>query len=657
MSILPELTKRFHVVLSEMIDDPDSVIDMLRTSQDPKFGDYQANFAMPLGKKLGRQPREIAAEIIERVDLSDLCETPEIAGPGFINLKVRDDWIVGRIEQAVKDDRLGVPATDSPKTYVVDFSAPNVAKPMHVGHVRSTVIGNSLTQTLRFAGHQVVTDNHIGDWGTQFGMLIYGYRSFVDEAAYADAPVDELARLYKLVRKLIDYHNGVASLPKKKDDLVKLQADLEKQQEEAYADGKKPDKKTKKAFRRTEEKIVGLREGIESLAKLIEEVDASPQLTKMASENPTIAQAVLQETAKLHSGDESNLALWHEFMPPCLEEIQRVYDRLNISFDNSLGESFYNDMLGPIVDELLSCGAAKESDGAICVFFEGADVPMLVRKKDGAFLYATTDLATIRYRMQTWKPDAILYVVDHRQSMHFKHLFTTAGLIGFSDIEMRHVKFGTVMGEDGKPFKTRSGDTVGLDGLLNKAVARAADIVAENDDAKKNGPELDQQERDRVAETVGLAAITYADLSQNRESDYVFSYDKMMATKGNTAAYMQYVYARVSGIFMKSGVDIESLRASNPKVVLGTPAERNLALGLLKFSEAIELVLKDYRPNYLTDYLFDLSNRYSTFYNDCPVMQAETEELRDSRLLLCDLTARTISKGLELLGIRTVDRM
>jgi arginyl-tRNA synthetase len=318
--------------------------------------------------------------------------------------------------------------------------------------------------------------------------------------------------------------------------------------------------------------------------------------------------------------------------------------------------------LASVVDELLEKGLARESDGAICVFFkdekgEDEKVPMIVRKQDGAFLYATTDLATIRYRVETWSPNAILYVVDHRQGMHFKHLFAAARMLGFCDIELEHVSFGTVLGDDNKPFKTRSGDTVGLESLLDEAVRRAGEIVATNDDAKPNGPEIPPERRAEIAEIVGIGALKYADLSQNRTSDYVFSYDKMLAMNGNTATYMQYAYARVRSIFAKGNIDVETLRTSGAKILLTHPAERALAMEILRFSEALELTVFDYRPNQLTSYLFELANRYFNFYENCHVLNAEPEELRQSRLLLCDLTARTIRKGLELLGIRVVEKM
>ncbi len=628
---------------------------MIRRSQDPKFGDYQANFPMPLGKQLGKSPRDVAAEVVAGLDVEGFCEPPEVAGPGFINLRIRDDWIVGQLTAAVADGRLGVPAVARARTYVVDFSAPNVAKPMHVGHIRSTSIGDALARTLRFAGHKVITDNHIGDWGTQFGMIIYGYRHFCDRDGYEANPVHELARLYRLVRQLMDYHDGKARL----DSVAQQLNDAEERLQEALstADDQKPDKKTKKLLGKLRKDVEEGREALASLRGRIAEIDGSPALSKLAAEHAGIGQAVLQETARLHAGDEENLKLWRQFLPPCLEVLEETYRRLGVVFDHTLGESFYHDRLGPIVEELIERGVARESDGAICVFLEGQDVPMLIRKKDGAFLYATTDLATLRYRMEQWNPDAILYVVDFRQSMHFEHLFAAARLMGCTETELQHISFGTVLGTDGKPFKTRAGDTVGLESLLDEAVARAARVVEENDDGKPNGAELGPEQRSRIAETVGIAALKYADLSQNRESDYVFSYDKMLAMNGNTATYMQYAYARVRSIFAKGGVDIEALRGSLPRIFLDTPAERALALELLRFGEAIDFCLKDYRPNLLTSYLFELANCYSTFFENCPVLKAETAELRDSRLVLCDLTARTIQKGLELLGINVVEKM
>ena len=377
----------------------------------------------------------------------------------------------------------------------------------------------------------------------------------------------------------------------------------------------------------------------------------------MAAEHPQIGRGTQAETAKLHAGDAENRRLWQEFMPYCLEDIQRIYRRLDVHFDHTLGESYYHDRLPGVVEELRRRGIARESQGAVCVFLEGQPAPMIVQKQDGAYLYATTDLATIRYRMEQWQPDAILYVVDHRQGVHFQQLFAAARLLGYDKLEFEHVSFGTVLGKDGRPFKTRAGDTVGLEGLLDEAILRAARIVAESDDAKPDGAELSPDQRACVAETVGIGALKYADLSQNRTSDYEFDYEKMLAMNGNTATYMQYAYARVRNIFAKGNIDVEQLRASGAAIALGTPAERALALELLRFGDALSMAMTDYRPNQLTAYLFDLANSFSTFYEKCPVLKAETPELRDSRLLLSDLTARTICNGLELLGIGVEEKM
>ncbi|MBN1590408.1 MAG: arginine--tRNA ligase [Pirellulales bacterium] len=654
MSILSELKQRFAAALAPLTDKPDDGLDMVRQSQDPRFGDYQANFAMSLGKQLGRPPREVATEVLGQLELGDLCESAEVAGPGFINLRLHDAWITSQLQAAVTDERLGVAEVERPRTYVIDYSAPNVAKPMHVGHIRSTVIGDALGRMLRFLGHRVISDNHIGDWGTQFGMILYGFHHFRDDEAYRGAPVVELARLYRLVRQLIDYHQGKVKLPKLQERLAQQTANLEDQRKAA---GPSPDKATKKALRRAEAEVGRLGDEIDALAAKLKAVDDDPALARLAAEHADIDRAVLVETAKLHAGDEGNLRLWKEFLPCCLDEIQRLYDRLGVTFDHALGESFYNEWLPGVVEKLLARGIAQESNGAIGVFLPGQDVPMLIRKQDGAFLYATTDLATVEYRMKHWKPDAILYVVDHRQSMHFEHLFATVRLLGYRDVELEHISFGTVLGNDNRPFKTRSGDTVGLEGLLDEAISRAGQIVETNDDAKPNGPELSADQRQRIAERVGIAALKYADLSQNRTSDYVFSYDKMLAMNGNTATYMQYAYARVRSIFARGGVDVDALRRSGAKVVLNTPAERALGLAIVRFGEAIDLALLDYRPNQLTSYLFELAGCYSTFFEQCPVLKAETGALRQSRLLLCDLTARVIRKGLDLLGIDVVEKM
>ncbi|MDR2641855.1 MAG: arginine--tRNA ligase [Planctomycetaceae bacterium] len=577
--ILDLLRSRFELAVSEFVDDVSEYIDLVRYSQDVRFGDYQANIAMPLAKRLSRKPREVADEIISRLRIDDICDSVEVAGAGFINIVLRDSFLAECLCKVLADvDRMGIEAVKKPKKFVVDYSGPNVAKPMHVGHLRSTVLGNALTNILRFRGHSVVTDNHLGDWGTQFGMIIFGYKNYLDADLYCRQPVEELSRIYRFVR------------------------------------GK---------------------------------IDAGDQ---------EVAANVLAETAKLHDGNADNLKIWHEVMPYSMNEIDLIYRRLGITFDYTLGESFYHPMLSEVVDDLIGRGIARETDGAIGIFFDGSDTPMLIRKKDGAYLYGTTDIATILYRMREFKPDVILYLTDFRQSLHFEQLFKTARMMGINEVEFAHVKFGAVLGEDGKPFKTRSGDTVGLNGLLDEAEKRALEIVKSNDRSK-----LSDDNCNEVAKSIGIGGIIYADLSQNRESDYIFSYDKMLAMNGNTAAYMQYAYARVRSIFAKGNIDVKKFRkevgTDGFKPELKADAERMLAKEILKFGDAIDFAIKDYRPNLLTAYLFELANKYSTFFEQCPVLRAENELTRNSRLLLCDLTATTLKKGLELLGIKTVERM
>ena len=576
------------------------LVEQVRETADAKFGDYSGTMAMALAKRAGKKPRDVALEIIKRLitapGYADLFEPPgDPVGPGFINVRVKDDALAAVVSRAVADDRLGVAAVEHPQTVVVDFSSPNVAKPMHVGHIRSTVIGDAIARILRFRGHRVITDNHLGDWGTQFGMILWGWKHCRNDAAFAADPTAELGRLYRLVRKVADA---------------------------------KP-----------------------------EELAVDPTAATLAAEHPDAAREVLAETAKLHEGDAENRALWERFMPVCRGEIDRIYARLQVTFDHTLGESFFQPMLAATVDDLVAKGLARESRGAIGVFLGGEDdPPLLIRKADGAFLYATTDLATIQWRLENWEPDRILYVVDHRQSQHFEQVFEAArrwGVDGVADVDLVHVAFGTVLGEDGKPFKTRAGDTVGLEALLDEGVERAAAVVGSGEEGRAG---MSAEDRRHVAETVGIGAIKYADLSQNRTTDYVFSFDKMLQLTGNTAAYMQYAVARVEGIFTKGGIDRGQLRRACHGVLLSDPKERALALDLLRFGEALEDVEADSRPNVLTAWLYDLAGCYSTFYDSLSVLKAEGAE-RDSRLALCDLTGRVLRRGLDLLGIGTVEKM
>jgi arginyl-tRNA synthetase len=590
MNIQQLLQERLGQALTGLVPDPAPYVAMLKPAQDARFGDYQANCAMSLAKVLGKPPRAIAQQIVDRLPVDDVLEKPEIAGPGFINLRLRNDWLARQLQAMGADARLGVAKVPKPRTYVIDFSSPNVAKPMHVGHLRSTIIGDALTRLFRFLGHTVITDNHLGDWGTQFGIILYGYKHYLDEAAFKADPTRELARLYLHVRSLF----------------------------------KKP----------------------------AEDDDAD-------ADDP-VQEACRQETAKLHAGDPENLRLWKTFMPLCRELIDHVYRRLGVTFDYYHGESFYNPMLADVVNDLQKRGIAKESESAIVVWHGENEPPSLIRKRDGAFTYTTTDLATIRYRVEHFKAEVVLYVVDFRQHLHFKHLFEIARKWGHQ-VELEHVQFGTVMGQDRKPFKTREGGIVGLDELLDEAVAHAARVYKTGrQEAAERGqdvPELAPDELHRIYEVVGYGAVKYADLSQNRTTDYVFDWNKMMATDGNTATYMQYAYARNRSIFHKGGVDETPFRTNPPLPTLEHPAERALVMQLLRFEEALIAAAADYRPSQITGCLWDLAKSYSGFFQNCPVLKAETPQLRQSRLLLCDLTARMIQCGLGLLGIRTVERM
>jgi arginyl-tRNA synthetase len=540
----------------------------IKTCADPKFGDYQANGVMAIAKQRGENPRALAEKVIAQLQLSDVCEPPTVAGAGFINFRLKPSFVTALITAAAKDKRLGVPAVAKPKTVVIDFSSPNVAKPMHVGHIRSTILGDCLARVMRFLGHDVITDNHIGDWGTQFGMLILGWKRFRNDEALKNDPIAELERLYKFV-------NG--------------------------------------------------REDLRDDAKA--------------------------ELVKLQQGDPENTAIWKSFIDLSTNEFGKTYRRLGVSFDHTLGESFYNPMLKDVVEELKRLNIARESEGAICIFFEDDaalknTAPLIIQKADGGFLYGTTDMATLKYRIDRWHPDEIAYLTDARQQLHFKQVFAAARKWLKNVPDLRHVYFGSVLGEDGKPFRARSGESVKLSALLDEAEERALAVVTE-----KN-PELPAETHKEIARAVGIGAIKYADLSQNRTTDYVFSWPKMLAMTGNTAPYMQYAYVRVQSIFRKAGV----LTAGMPQITLEHPAELDLAKHILRFSETLQAVADDDKPNWLTSYLYDLANKFSSFYENCPVLQSP-EPTRSSRLVLCRLTADVIKCGLNLLGIDVIEQM
>ena len=554
------------------------------SAADTRFGDYQTNAAMVLAKKIGMPPRELAAEIINQIDVDDISETPEIAGPGFINFKIQDSTIHSRLDDILSSDRLGIEETTTPEKILIDFSSPNIAKPMHIGHIRSTIIGDCLRRVANFLGHDVIADNHIGDWGTPIGQVIYGWKNNLNESAFNEDPIKELLRLYQLVK-----------------------------------------------------------EGFES--------------------DPKINAACLEETVKLQSGDDESMSLWNQFKEITLSEANKIYSRLDIDFNVTLGESFYHNQLAPLVEDLLAKGIAEISDGAVCIFsnneLEAKDdpllvrrdgewipVPCMVRKKDGGFNYATTDIATIDYRVNELKSDKILYIVDDRQSLHFRQLFEVSRQREIKT-QLHHVSFGKILGEDRKPFKTREGSVPDLSSVLEEAVQRAKSVV----DDKSNG--LSEKEKEDVAEKIGIGAIKYFELSQSRVSDYIFSWDKMLALQGNTAPYMINAYVRTRSIFRKIGDDAN---ISLSDLALSNDSERSIAIKLCQYSEVVPEVMTDYRPNLLATYLYELAQTFHSFYEQCPVLNSE-EQTRNTRLALCEATSKVLKHGLELLGIYPPDKM
>ena len=566
----------------------------VRPSTDPKFGDYQANGVMALAKGLKTNPKKLAEKVVEKLDVSDICEEPEIAGPGFINLRLKPEFVATNLLEINKDaERLGIEKTDEPKTIVVDFSGPNIAKPMHVGHLRSTIIGDCICRLLEFQGHNVKRQNHIGDWGTQFGMLI----AFIERRA-AQALEGEGKVAGVIPSKLAEFE----AFYKEANRLFEIDEDFKSRSRAA---------------------VVGL-----------------------------------------YSGDQTWIGRWSLLVEQSKRHYQEIYDRLNVTLkpEDVRGESEYRDELAGVVEALRRNSYAVESDGAVCVFpegfktKEGEPLPVIVQKSDGAYLYATTDLAAIRYRVGELKADRIIYVTDARQQLHFEMVFAVGRMAGWAKdkTELIHVTFGSVLGENGRPLKTREGENVKLKELLDEAVERAKTIVQE-----KN-PDLSDDEKDKIAKAVGIGAVKYADYSNNRTSDYIFGFDKMLAMDGNTAPYMQYAYARIKSIERKAqtrDTDIETELAGVKNLRLDESAELDLAKHLIRYGEAIEAAMADYRPNYLTAYLYELAQKFSVFYTNCPVLDAGPDK-RPTRLLLCDLTAKTIRHGLsKLLGIEVVEQM
>ncbi|ELX1930193.1 arginine--tRNA ligase [Escherichia coli] len=550
----------------------------VRQSAKVQFGDYQANGMMAVAKKLGMAPRQLAEQVLTHLDLNGIASKVEIAGPGFINIFLDPAFLAEHVQQALASDRLGV-ATPEKQTIVVDYSAPNVAKEMHVGHLRSTIIGDAAVRTLEFLGHKVIRANHVGDWGTQFGMLI----AWLEKQQQENAGEMELADL-----------------------------------EGFYRDAK-----------------------------------------KHYDEDEEFAERARNYVVKLQSGDEYFREMWRKLVDITMTQNQITYDRLNVTLtrDDVMGESLYNPMLPGIVADLKAKGLAVESEGATVVFLdefknkEGEPMGVIIQKKDGGYLYTTTDIACAKYRYETLHADRVLYYIDSRQHQHLMQAWTIVRKAGYvpESVPLEHHMFGMMLGKDGKPFKTRAGGTVKLADLLDEALERARRLVAE-----KN-PDMPADELEKLANAVGIGAVKYADLSKNRTTDYIFDWDNMLAFEGNTAPYMQYAYTRVLSVFRKAEIDEEQLAAA--PVIIREDREAQLAARLLQFEETLTVVAREGTPHVMCAYLYDLAGLFSGFYEHCPILSAENEEVRNSRLKLAQLTAKTLKLGLDTLGIETVERM
>jgi arginyl-tRNA synthetase len=571
--LIPALLERLRAAVTAVIPDADLSRVVLRPCSNPSHGDYETTALMALAKQRKTNPRQLAEDVLARLQCDDLCESVAISGAGFLNFRVRPDALGAELAAALRGGPLFFTPAANPRSIVIDFSSPNVAKPLHVGHIRSTFLGDCLARVFRLLGHRVVTDNHIGDWGTQFGMLLVGWKTLRDPAALEKDPLAEMERIYR-------------------------------------------------------------------------------EMNRRCEADPALRDQARAELVKLQGGDAENLAHWQEMQRLSQAQFDSIYARLGVTFDVTLGESFYNPRLPGVVESLLSRRIARESEGAVAIFSDGsappkedpflihkdgewAPNPFLIRKSDGGFNYATTDLATLEYRLETWSPSEILYITDARQQLHFRQLFA-AFRRWRPDVNVRfeHVWFGSILGEDGKPFKTRSGE----------AEERALKIVA------SKSPELSEADQREIARRVGIGAIKYADLLPNRQSDYVFSWDKLLALTGNTAPYLQYAYTRTRSLQRKAGEAVANLET--PSVLrLSAPEE------LVNFGFTLEAVAADYRPNFLCNYLYDLAGRFSQFWENCPVLKAEDPEVRASRAALCDLTGRVLKQGLHLLGIETLERM
>ncbi|WP_063664591.1 arginine--tRNA ligase [Aliivibrio fischeri] len=550
----------------------------VRQSAKAQFGDYQANGVMGVAKRLGTNPREFAQKVLDVLDLDGIASKTEIAGPGFINIFLSEEFLAKQAEAALADERLGV-AKEEQQNIVADYSAPNVAKEMHVGHLRSTIIGDAVVRTLEFLGHNVTRANHIGDWGTQFGMLIANLERIQKEKGEVSMELSDLEGFYRESKKLYD-------------------------------------------------------------------------------EDEEFAVTARGYVVKLQSGDEFCAEMWKKLVDVTMVQNQRNYDRLNVSLtrDNVMGESMYNSMLAPIVADLQKQGLAVESEGAQVVFLDeyknkdGEPMGVIVQKRDGGFLYTTTDIACAKYRYEELNADRVLYFIDSRQHQHLMQAWTIVRKAGYvpESVSLEHHAFGMMLGKDGRPFKTRAGGTVRLADLLDEAEERAAKLIEE-----KN-KDLPAEEKAKIATTVAMAAVKYSDLSKHRTTDYIFDWDNMLAFEGNTAPYMQYAYTRVVSIFSKAGLSMDELTG---EVKITDEKEKALVAKLMQFEEAVQAVASEGQPHLMCAYLFELAGQFSSFYEACPILNNEDDAVKQSRLKLAALTAKTIKQGLELLGIETLERM
>ena len=551
---------------------------LVRQSGKVQFGDYQANGIMPAAKKLGLNPREFAQNVLDKADLQDIAEKTEIAGPGFINIFLKNTWLAENINRAVQDPKLGVHNPEK-QTVVVDYSSPNVAKEMHVGHLRSTIIGDAVVRTLEFLGNHVIRANHVGDWGTQFGMLIAYLEKMENEHA-SEMELSDLEAFYRAAKKHYD-------------------------------------------------------------------------------EDPVFAEKARNYVVKLQSGDEYCRTMWQKLVKITMQQNQHNYDRLNVTLTDKdvMGESLYNPMLPSIVEDLKKQGLAVEDDGALVVYLDefknkdGDPMGVIVQKKDGGFLYTTTDIAAAKYRYETLKAHRALVFSDTRQSQHMQQAWLITRKAGYvpDSFQLEHKNFGMMLGKDGKPFKTRSGDTVKLADLLDEAIERAGVLISQKSTA------LSEQEKADVIEAVGIGSVKYADLSKNRTTDYVFDWDNMLSFEGNTAPYMQYAYTRIRSIFNRSQIALSEVEQAQLSIT--DEKERALAIKLLQFEEAVQVVGKDGTPHVLCAYLYELAGVFSSFYEHCPILNHDDQQVKLSRLKLALLTERTLKQGLDLLGIKTVEKM